>query len=100
RPRQTILKDDVLTQLALTVPTTQEAMAKTRGLPKYLHSGAQTDTILQLMQEAKKATADTMPRRPETPNLSSSQEDQLEIIKLVLKVVARQHNVSSKLIAV
>jgi len=99
RPRQTVLKDDVLTQLAMTVPVTQETLAKTRGIPSYIASGAQTEAILALMTEAKKATADTMPKREEGPSLSPSQEDQLELIKLALKIVARQQNVSPKLIA-
>lgn len=99
RPRQTVLKDDVLTQMALTVPTTQEMLAKTRGIPNYIANGAQTENILKLMQEAKGATPDSMPKKQETPTLNAAQEDQLELVKLVLKIVARQHNVSTKLIA-
>lgn len=99
RPRQTILKDDVLTQLAMTVPTTQEALAKTRGIPNYIASGAQTEAVLELMNTAKEAKNDAIPKRNEGPTLNASQEDQLEIAKLALKIVARQYNVATRLIA-
>ena len=99
RPRQTVLKDDVLTQIAMTVPVTQEALAKTRGIPNYIASGAQTEHVLKLLQDAKQATPASMPKRQDGPTLSAAQEDQLELVKLALKIVARQQNVSTKLIA-
>lgn len=99
RPRQTILKDDVLTQVAMTVPITREALAKTRNIPKSIAEGQHTETILKLMQNAKQATPDAVPKRDNGPHLNSAQEDQYEIIKLALKIIARQHNVSTKLIA-
>lgn len=99
RPRQTILKDDVLTQIAMTVPVTREALAKTRNIPKQIAEGNQTENVLKLMQVAKQATPDSVPKRNEGPSLNAAQDDQFEIVKLALKITARKHNVSTKLIA-
>lgn len=99
RPRQMILKDDVLTQLAMSVPTTAESLAKTRGLPNHLGTGVHAEKLVALLVQAKQVKADMVPQRKDAPNLNASQEDQLELIKMALKIIARQHNVSPKLIA-
>lgn len=96
RPRQMVLKDEVLTQLAMAVPTTQDALVKTRGIPNNV---ANNPEVLALLVAAKSANADVIPKRVDGPNLTSSQEDQLELLKMALKIIARQQNVSTRLIA-
>lgn len=99
RPRQMILKDEVLVQLAMSVPDTLEKLAKTRGLPNNIGQGAHAETMLAMMAEAKAAKADAIPKRNDGPTLNPSQEDQMELLKMALKIIARQQNVSPKLIA-
>ncbi|MDB5477637.1 MAG: rnd [Alphaproteobacteria bacterium] len=96
RPRQMILKDDVLTQLAMSVPNTQEALVKTRGIPNNI---ANNPEVLAMLVAAKQAKNDAIPKRTDAPSLTPSQEDQMELLKMALKIIARQQNVSPKLIA-
>lgn len=96
RPRQMILKDEVLTQIAMALPTTQEALAKTRGIPNNI---ANNPEIVHLLVAAKSAKNDVIPKRTDSPSLTPSQEDQLELLKMALKIIARQQNVSTRLIA-
>lgn len=99
RPRQMILKDEVLTQLAMALPGTIEQLAKTRGLPNNLGTGVNAETILRLVQQARGATKDTMPRPEKGPALTGMQEDQLDLLKLALRILARQEGLSPKLLA-
>ena len=96
RPRQMVLKDEVLTQIAMALPTSLESLSKTRGIP---NSVGNNPEIVQLMIEAKSANADAIPKRNEGPGLTPSQEDHLELLKMALKIIARQQNVSTRLIA-
>jgi ribonuclease D len=98
RPRQMVLKDDVLSQLALSLPDTLEKLEGTRGFPKGLANGARGDALVALIREAKGAGKDAVPPRDDTPALSPAQEDQLELLKLALKIVARQAGTAPRLI--
>lgn len=98
RPRGMILKDDVLSQLALSIPDTAEKLAQTRNIPNSLGNGRYTEAILQMMREAKENKAPAPPRNDQ-PNFSNAQEDQLELLKLALKITARQLKVAPRLIA-
>jgi ribonuclease D len=99
RPRQMVLKDDVLSQLALSLPDTKEKLEHTRNLPGPMANGRHTDAILAIIAEAKTAKADSMPPRQEQNPFTPAQEDQLELLKLALKITARQLKVAPRLIA-
>ncbi len=86
----------MLTQIAMTVPTTQDALAKTRAIPNNIANNAE---VLALLNAAKNAKNDVVPKKTIGPNLSAAQEDQFELLKMALKIIARQHNVSTRLIA-
>jgi len=96
RPRQMILKDEVLTQVAMSLPMSQDALSKTRGIPDKV---ANNPEVLELLLEAKLAKNDVIPKKDIGPSLTASQEDQLELLKMALKIIARQQNVSTRLIA-
>lgn len=98
RPRQMVLKDDVLSQLALSLPDTLDKLEGTRGFPKGLLGGGRGDALIALIREAKGAGKDALPPRDDAPSLSPAQEDQLELLKLALKIVARQAGVAPRLI--
>lgn len=99
RPRQMVLKDDVLSQLALSLPATAESLGKTRGLPNHLAQNKHAENILAIMTQAKQAGKEALPARSETGSLSSAQEDQLELLKLGLKITARLKGIAPKMIA-
>ncbi len=99
RPRQMILKDDVLTQIAMTVPTTREALSRTRGLPGNLNKDVTAEQILALMLTAKQAGSEALPPRNDNTALTPAQEDSLDLLRLALKIVARQAHVAPRLLA-
>jgi len=99
RPRQMVMKDDVLSQLAMSLPATQESLAKTRGLPNHLAQNKHAENILKIIIDAKQAGKEALPPRSDAPALSSAQEDQLELLKLGLKITARQKGIAPKMIA-
>ncbi len=99
RPRQMILKDDVLSQLAMALPDTPEKLEGTRGFPKGLANDKRGEAIITLIKEAKKAGRDAMPARNDRISLTPAQEDQLELLKLALKITARKEGLAARLIA-
>ena len=99
RPRQMILKDDVLSQLAMTVPTTMEHLSRTRGLPNFMLKDSVAPVILEMMTKAKSANASVVPQRDDTAALTPHQEDQLDLLRLALKLVARQQSIAPRLLA-
>lgn len=99
RPRQMVLKDDVLSQLAMSVPTTQEQFLRTRGLPNSLQKEAVMQNILALMADAKKAGHEALPPKSDNMTLNAQQEDLLDLLRLALKITARQQNIAPRLLA-
>ena len=99
RPRQMVLKDDVLSQLAMTVPTTMEHLSRTRGLPHFMMKESVAPQILSMMSEAKQAGSDSVPPRRDVPMITPAQEDSLDLLRLALKIVARQQSIAPRLLA-
>jgi ribonuclease D len=99
RPRQMILKDEVLAQIAMTVPTTREQLSRTRGLPGNMNKDATVEAILALMQKAKQAGPDALPPRNDNQAMTPAQEDALDLLRLALKIVARQKQIAPRMLA-
>lgn len=99
RPRQMILKDEILAQIAMTVPTTREQLSRTRGLPGNMNKDATVEVILALMQKAKQAGSEAMPPRNDSQVMTPAQEDQLDLLRLALKIVARQKQIAPRMLA-
>lgn len=99
RPRQMVIKDDVLTQIAMTIPTTREALSRTRGLPNNLNKDVIAEQIIALMVTAKQAGNEALPLRNDNTALTPAQEDSLDLLRLALKIVARQAQVAPRLLA-
>lgn len=97
RPRQMVLKDDVLCQLAMSLPSNADQLSKTRGIPGNIMKHA--EAILALIDTARSAGKESLPPRDKTPNMTAAQEDQYELLKLALKIISRQQHIAPKMIA-
>ena len=99
-PRGRIVKDDTLNELASHPPKTQDDLGKVRGLS----SGWRTNDIgARLMAALSQATpmeADELPRRePTRPGLTKDAALVSDLLKLLLKIRAKEAGVAAKLIA-
>ena len=99
-PRGRIVKDDTLVELAAHPPKTQDDLGRVRGLS----SGWRTNDIGQRLMGALKDSApldpDEMPaREPRRPGLTKEGALVADLLKLLLKIRAKETGVAPRLIA-
>ena len=97
KPRAHILKDELLNDLILAHPTTEESLKNIRELPKKMLTDPMMTTILSLIQKALKKR---IPKHGDKIIPLTKQEKQtIEFMKIILQTVAHQNEVAPLLIA-
>ncbi len=96
-PRSWLLKDDVILGIALRKPSTPEQL---RRVPQFPWDDALIrDEVFALIETVMVQPEDELPLPDVLPSLSKAQQNILEMIKLLLKIIADQMDVNPKLIA-
>jgi ribonuclease D len=99
-PRQRILKDDILYEIAQRQPKDAEALGKLRGLPGGFAKSARAEELMAALAPAyanpDRYAPDIGPRRaPPPPSLANV----VGFLKLLLQVSADEHKVAARLVA-
>ncbi|MGJ3232872.1 MAG: ribonuclease D [Oceanicaulis sp.] len=98
-PRNRIMKDDGLYELAQTAPTSADDLAGMRAVPRGFERSKPAERLLEMMAAAladPKAHAPEIEKRPPPPgNIGPV----VEMLKVFLKVVAEKEGVAPRLIA-
>lgn len=98
-PRQRLLRDEVLLELAATTPATPEALGRTRGLSRGFVEGAMGEALLAVIAEAKLLPPETLPVAPvERPGPRPSPA-LVALLKVLLAAKSEQHHVAARLVA-
>ncbi|TVQ81790.1 MAG: ribonuclease D [Micavibrio sp.] len=96
RPRNRILRDDVLQNLALHKIETREDFDKTRRFPRDLPEKA----LMNLLERLKKAkTPAEMPEKQKQRGLTEQAAAIIELLRVLLKYVCEEENIAPKLLA-
>jgi len=98
-PRNRILRDDALVEIAHHTPGSVSELARTRGLGKHLAEGPTGKNILKAVETGKNLTEDQCPTLPHRPKLPSGIGPVADLLKVLLKMKSTQENVAQKLIA-
>jgi ribonuclease D len=99
-PRGRIVKDETLGDLAATAPKSQSELAKVRGLSAAWASNDIGRRLMKALEDAEPMTPAEMPTREVArPGLSSEGALIADLLKLLLKIRAKEANVAPKLIA-
>jgi ribonuclease D len=99
-PRGRIIKDETLADLASHPPADQEALARVRGLSPAWRQNDIGARLMSALGSAQPLSAEEMPPREDRgPGLGKEGALIADLLKLLLKVRARETNVASKLIA-
>ena len=99
-PRGRIVKDDTLNELAAHPPKTQDDLGKVRGLSAGWRTNDIGGRLIQVISEAQPLTPDEMPERePRRPGLTKDAALVSDLLKLLLKIRAKEAGVAPKLIA-
>jgi ribonuclease D len=99
-PRNRILKDDALLELAAARPTTPEDLGRARLLQRDARRGEIADGILAAMQAAEALAPVDLPAAPDMPARRVQGAEALgELLRVLLKARAEASGVAAKLIA-
>jgi ribonuclease D len=99
-PRGRIMKDETLADVASHPPAGQEALARVRGLSPAWAGNDIGGRLMAALARARPLSADEMPGREDRgPGLGKEGALVADLLKLLLKIRAREGNVAARLIA-
>jgi ribonuclease D len=99
-PRGRIAKDEALADIAAHPPRAQADLAKVRGLSLAWKSNDIGARMMQALADATPLPREEMPERdPHRPGLGKEGTLVADLLKLLLKIKARELNVASRLLA-
>lgn len=98
-PRQRILRDDTLLDIAANAPQTINELQRIRGMPKGIATGHQGKQIIKTIAQALASDKDSWPvvKKPKAPPQWVA--PMADMLKVLLKYYATQENVASRVIA-
>ena len=97
-PRSRVLKVDMLIEIALAAPRTQEALGNLRAFPRGLERSRSGADIVAAVERALARDPATLPRI-EREKRGSSSGATVELLKVLLRQVAEETGVATKMIA-
>ncbi|HEX9769484.1 MAG TPA: ribonuclease D [Kiloniellales bacterium] len=98
-PRNRILRDEQLMDIAAHRPKSAEQLGRTRGLSLDFAQGRLGQGILAAVEEGLKVPDDQRPMPVKRPELNGDPGPLVELLKVLLKLRCREHHVAQKLVA-
>lgn len=99
-PRGRIVKDDTLNDLAAHPPKTQDDLGKVRGLSSGWRNNDIGGRLMAALEKAQPLGDDDLPsREPRRPGLTKDAALVSDLLKLLLKIRAKEAGVAARLIA-
>jgi ribonuclease D len=98
-PRQRLLKDDSLMEIAAQAPTTIDELAHTRGLSRNAAEGKLGSALLAAVARALATPESEWPTPVERTDLPRGLGPVVDLLKVLLKLKGDQHDVAQRLIA-
>jgi ribonuclease D len=98
-PRNRILRDDTLVDIAAHAPTKPEMLARARGLSESQARGRFGAAILDAVERGLQTPPDQAPKLAPKPDLPKSIGPVVELLRVLLKMKCAQHGVAQKLVA-
>lgn len=98
-PRQRMLRDETLMEIAAHHPADTTELGRTRGLGKGLVEGKMGVAILEAVQRGLALPEDQIPKPPERIELPRGLGPVVDLLKVLLKMKCDEHDVAQKLVA-
>ncbi|MBI1274117.1 MAG: ribonuclease D [Alphaproteobacteria bacterium] len=98
-PRQRVIRDETLLEIAHHAPATTADLARTRGLSQNFAEGRQGRELMAAVERAQAVPSDQCPPGAGKRVLPSWIGPTVDLLKVLLKHVCEQHGVAPKLIA-
>ncbi len=98
-PRQRVLKDEAIGEIAMQQPKTAEALANMRFLSRGFERSKIGEAILAAVAAGLARDPKTLPRLQRPRSLSNGASATVELLKVLLRMSAERHGVAAKVIA-
>ena len=98
-PRSRILKDDILVEVALAAPRTEEALANLRAFPRGMERSRAGEEILAAVERGLARDPRTLPKIERERRNGSGCAATVELLKVLLRQVSDESGVAGKMIA-
>jgi len=98
-PRQRVLRDEILMELAATAPATSDALERTRGLSRGFVEGQMGQALLAVIAAAKLLPPDALPEAPEERPGPRPSPALVALLKVLLTAKCEEHHVAARLVA-
>ncbi|MGE4373840.1 MAG: ribonuclease D [Xanthobacter sp.] len=98
-PRGRIIKDDVVGEIATQQPQTPEKLAELRSLPKGFERSRYGEAVLEAVKRGLARDTKSLPRIVRGKPLPNGASATMELLKVLLRMTAEEHDVAAKVIA-
>ena len=98
-PRQRLLRDESLLEVAATAPANAEALARCRGLSRGFAEGRSGTGLLAAIATATALPEDELPEAPRSREGARPSPALVSLLKVLLAAKCEQHDVAPKLVA-
>jgi ribonuclease D len=98
-PRQRLLKDETLLEIAATAPETPEALARARGVSRGFAEGKTGSSLLAAVRAARALPEEALPEAPRGRDGPRPSPALVSLLKVLLAAKCEQHHVAPKLVA-
>lgn len=96
-PRNWVMKDETLADIATQCPVEDEDLERIRNIPK--DDGSLYKALLSIVKKAQKIDRKKWPKQAKRLSVTPEHQALIDLLKLLLKTVAAHNNVSPRLIA-
>jgi ribonuclease D len=97
-PRSRVLKDEVITDIAVQAPTTIEKLKSLRSLPKGFERSRWGEAIVAAVSRGLARDPKTLPHQARTQPAANGAAT-VELLKVLLRMISERHHVAAKVIA-
>jgi len=98
-PRQRVLKDETLLEIAATAPTTPEALARARGVTRGFAEGRTGASLLEAITAARAVPDSKLPLPTQTRDAVRPSAALVALLKVLLTAKSEEHHVAPRLVA-
>ncbi len=98
-PRQRLLKDETLLEIAATVPDSPDALARARGITRGFAEGRTGAALLEAVAAARAEPEDLLPEAPRQDAAARPSPALVALLKVLLAACCEEHHVAPKLVA-
>ena len=98
-PRQRLVKDEQIPEIAALAPADAEALAKARGITSGFAQGKSGQSLLAVIAEVKALPENELPRAERPRDAPRASPALVALLKVLLNACAEQNNVAPRLLA-